>query len=175
MIGILVILLMFVGFPTALFFYMQQRVAGKMLCWFLEDDISARPELRPIEGDFIISEEGGYDVEAEKVRLVRYPLGWPRILQQIVPASLYRRGNAIPLNWVTLEARSVSARELAAVLDENWLRNLVKGAREGMGISKFEKILPMLTLATIGICLLLLFVMFTRIGGITEALKVIKP
>jgi len=175
MVGILTILLMFTGIPTALFFYMQWKISGKMLCWFLEDDISAVPELNAIEGDFIMSEDGGYDVEAEKVRLVRYPLGWPRQLQQIVPASLYRRGNAIPLNWVTLEARSVSARELAAVLDENWLRNLVKGAREGMGVSKFEKMIPMLTLAVMGISLLLLFVMFTRIGGLTEALKVIKP
>lgn len=162
--GLLLMVVVILLMPSVLFFYMQWKCAGKMLCFFLEEDKSTRPELTRIEGDFIVSEEGMYDIEPEKIRLMRYPLGWPRFLQQILPAGLYERDNAIPLDWITLEAATISASELHTVLDKNWLKNLVAGAREGATGGKFEKMVPMLSLAVSGLVLLMMFILMTKIG-----------
>jgi len=144
---------------------MQWKCSGRILCWFLEEDISAVPELNKIVEDFIISRDGMYDIEPEKVRLIRYPMGWPRLLQQIIPCVLFERGNALPLDWVRLRGDRESAREIRAVLDEVWMRNLIKGAKESTTGGRFEGMLPWLTIGISGVCLLMIFVLMTKVGG----------
>jgi len=161
----LLVVVIILAMPSALFFYMQWKCAGKMLCFFLEEDISAVPVLSQMREDFVEGVDGLYDILPERVRLFRYPLGWPRPLQQIVPASLYERGNAVPLDWLKLgHGQYTSAMELKAVLDPHWLKNLVQGAREGgVAASKWEKMIPLLSLAVSVIVLIMMFVLMTKI------------
>jgi len=175
MTGIILMLLILVGGASFLLLWNQQRLAGRMLCFFLEEDKSTKPELRKIADDFIESEDGLYDIEPDRVRLIRYPTGWPPPLQQIIPTSLYCRGNARPLDWVTLRAREVSAKELKAVLDTHWLINLVRGAREGGGESKVSRILPLLSAALGAICMVLIFIILAKMGALESAVKVLRP
>ncbi len=128
--GILLTIITVVLGPIAVFFWMRVKVNGKILCWVLGEDRTAKPRLCKVAGDYVTIGDDRYLVDADAIRLVRYPTGWPVWLQQVVPACIYVEGNADPIDWVTQQPMSRSAKELAAILDPEWLRAIVRGTRE---------------------------------------------
>lgn len=162
--GGLVILLMFMVGGLFLMFWNKARVAGRMLCYFIRKDKSVVGKLCELKSDFVIYKERAYDIYPDFVRFTRYPSGWPPILQESVPVSLYDEEDAIPLNWINLDNRLERSMALRAALDENWMRKLVQeAAAEGGGIRiNWRKILP-IALIVIGI-VGVIFILMTR-GG----------
>jgi len=134
------------------------RLRGKLLCFFARKDKSVVPALCALRNDFIVFKERAYDVYPDFVRFMWYPMGWPRILQELTPSSLYDEEDAIPLDWVVLGDRKVRAMELKAALDENWLRKLVaEVATEGKAPFNWKRILPiaLLVLGVVGLIVIL--------------------
>lgn len=158
-------LVMILAIPLMIVVWNQQRCAGKMLCFFLDQAKFLKPKLLPADDDFVYDQQEGaaYYIFPERVRLTRFPAGWPIFLQQNIPTVLYETGNGEPLDWNDLSARVVSSKELGAAMEPKWLQNIVQGAREGVGESKWQRMMPMLTLAAVAICLLLLFVVMTKL------------
>ena len=144
MAGPLLVLFVILFVPFALVAYNRQRVRGKMLCFFVREDKSVLAKLCTLRDDWVIFENRAFDVYPDFVRLTRFPMGWPPVLQELVPTTLYDEEDAIPLDWVKLGNRLERSMELRAALDENWLRKLVEEtAREG-GAPRFNirKYLP---------------------------------
>ena len=129
-----------------LVFWNKKRVSGKMLCSILRKDKSVIHKLCELRDDFVIFENRAYDVYPDFVRVTRYPSGWPNILQELVPTSLYEEEDAIPLHWINLGDRLERSMQLRAALDENWMKKLVhEAAVEGSGFNiNWRKILPIL-------------------------------
>ena len=73
--------------PVAAFFWMRSRTSGKMLCWMMDDDRSAKQKIVKVTGDFVEMDDERYIVNAEAVRLIRYPTGWPNFMQQVMPCA----------------------------------------------------------------------------------------
>lgn len=161
-----------IGIPL-LFIFVRLRVAGKMLCLMLEEDKSLLPRLYPVQGDFVYVGDEGYYVYPSRVRLVRYPLGWPRFMQEIVPCALYERGNAEPLEWIELGKRYVSSVEVGAAMEPRWLANVVKGIREAAP-SRLEKMLPLLSVTLGVICMLLMFFLMSKMSALQTAVNALK-
>lgn len=169
--SLVVVLLIIIAFPLALILFTRRRVAGRMLCWFLEEDKTLSNKLLKVDGEFVQSGDDHYRVDVEKVRLIRYPFGMPSVLQQIIPTSLYQAGASSfePLDWITLSNEGASAKEVGAILDPYWMGNLMKAVKEGGGETRFQRMLPWLTLGIAAISLILVFVLLTRLGSIQSS------
>jgi len=139
--------------------YNKVRVRGKMLCYIVKDDKSVDGKLCRLQDDFVIYENRGYDVYPDLVRVARFPMGWPWILQELVPTALYDEKDAIPLDWINLGNRLESSMNLRSALDENWVRKLVhEAATEGGGFRfNWRKILPiaLMAIGAIGLVVLI--------------------
>lgn len=168
-IGPMVMLLMFVILPAFLIFWNKRRIKGKMLCLFLQGDIYMKPMLCEYRDEFVFYQSKAYDIYPQRVRLTRFPAGWPSILQEIVPTALYDVANGIPLNWNDLpdqrDAR-LRAMNIKSALAENAIRKLVQeAATEGGPIGGFRfnwrKVLPIMLI--VGAVIGLIFIM--RGGG----------
>jgi len=166
-----VMLTVLILFPLALILIMRQKVVGKMLCFFLEEDKSIRAKLLKVKGDFVPFEGEAYLVKAERVRLIRYPMGWPSILQQTIPASQYHRGQVDPQNWIDLSQKGVSATEVGAVLEPTWMANIVRGIQQKDSKTRLEKAMPLITIGLGGLSLILIYVVVTKINEISSLLK----
>ena len=181
-------LLTLIGFPLFIVFVQKIRTYGKMLCFFLEEEGSITPKLLKVgdeKGAFVVDKKAGnrrYIVpdDPDCKRNIRFPSGWPRIFQETVPSAIWFRGNSNPLTWAEARKQAkkvgVSPVELDAVLDPVWMALIIRGAREGEGISDtgWRKSLPLLSVALGAICLLLLFYLMSRMNGIEEAIKIIR-
>lgn len=174
--GTLMMVLIFLFVPVIIFFWNQQRIAKKVLCLFLEEDRSINQRLLPAQTDFVLDLKMGqaYYIYPDNVRFMRYPAGWPTAIQQVVPVVLYERGNGEPLDWVHLEKRVVSATEIGAAMEPEWLKNIVRGYRETSGETKMQKMLPLLSVALGAICMLLLFVVMTKFGSLEATVESLK-
>ena len=175
------LMLMMVAIPLMLFFWNYSRCARKTLCIFLEPDGTYTPQLCPHDADFVYDTKTGdayyiytQSTPGNRVRYVRYPTGWPVFLQQVVPSVLYERGNAEPLDWKDTAKRIVSAKEIGAAMEPQWLKNIIKGASEAQGEGKLNKMLPLLTVAAVIICMVLIFVLMTKLGGLQTAIESLK-
>jgi len=143
--GLIVILLMVVFLPLALIMWNRQRVKGKVLCVIVRKDKSVVMKLCELKSDFVIYLDRAYELYPDFVRVAKFPMGWPAMLQELVPCTLYDEEDAVPLDWVNIDNRLSRAMELKAALDENWLRKLVQEATAGAGFAfNWRKALPIL-------------------------------
>jgi len=169
-----VLMLIFVASgPVIFFFITRARVAGKLLCWILEEDRSARQRLLKVKGNFIQMEQERYFVNPDSVRFVRYPASWPVWMQQTVPCSLYKRGEGNPLDWNTLAPIGpASAVELGTVLDPEWIKLVVKGTSEiGKTGGNRERLLLIIAIGASGLTLLLTFYLVSKMGAIESIVR----
>jgi len=167
MFGAFAMIVICVFVPVILFFWNYQRCSNKVLAYFLDATTGLKPELCKVVDTWALSKDGAYRLDEEMVRNVRYPTGWPRALQQVMPALLYLRGDVQPLDWRTASidlATRISPREVGALLDSEWLRALVKGVREGTagGLTKQERIFMFIGAGASALALIMIFVLMTR-------------
>ncbi len=169
----LILLWMVLAGPMVLFFIYRVRVAGRMLCIVLEEDRSVRNRLVKVEGEWLAIGDGRFHVNPDAVRLMRYPAGWPVWLQQIVPTCLYRADDAEPLDWNTQRPINNSASALAAVMEPDWLKLIVRGTREGTGgaLTGGSRILTMIGLGVSVVTLVMLFYVITRLGAVETLVR----
>ena len=154
-----VVLVLTVMVPLFLIAWNRQRVKGRMLCYFIKKDKSLDSRLCELRSDFVIYGDRAYDVYPDFGRLTRFPMGWPAILQELVPTSLYDEEDGIPLDWIHLDNRLERAMNLRSALEENWVRKLVhEAATEGSGTKlNWRKILPiaLIGIGVVGLVILL--------------------
>jgi len=145
--------------PLFLIAWNRQRVKGKLLCYFNKKDKSLLPKLCELVSNFVIFEDRAYEVYPDFVRLTRFPMGWPAMLQELVPTLLYDEEDAIPLDWINLSNRLESSMNLRSALEENWVKKLVhEAATEGSGTKlNWRKILPiaLIGIGVVGLIILL--------------------
>jgi len=145
--------------PLFLIAWNRQRVKGKILCYFNRKDKSLVSKLCELRSDFVIFEDRAYDIYPDFVRITRFPMGWPAMLQELVPSLLYDEEDAIPLDWINLDNRLERSMNLKSALEENWVRKLVhEAATEGSGTKlNWRKILPiaLIAIGIIGLIVLL--------------------
>lgn len=145
--GPIILALVLIMFPAFLMFWNKARVKGKMLCFMLREDNTVKIALCHLQDAFVIYNNLAYDIYPKVIRLTAFPQGWPKFLQENVPAALYDEKDGCPLDWITMGKREIRSMEIRQALDENWLRKLVKeAANDGQGGIKFnfKKILPFL-------------------------------
>ncbi len=169
-VDILVMVLTIVFFPICMILVMRHKTVGKMVCFFLEKDKSIRAKLLTVEGDWVRLGKETYQVVPERVRLIKYPMGWPSILQQTVPASQYQRTKATPLDWVDLSQKGASAIEVGAVMEPTWFAHLVRGHQDQDKKTKLEKMFPLLALALGGLTLVMIYILLTKLNAISAIL-----
>ena len=173
MIQTLIILWMMLIGPMALFFIYRVRVAGRILCIILEEDKSVRNRLVKVEGNYLTIGDSRYLVDPDTVRLMRYPSGWPVWLQQIVPTCLYRSDEAHPLDWNTQAPVQDSASALAAVMEPEWLKLIVRGTREGaesVGGSG-SRIITILGIGVSVVTLVMMFYVISRLAAVETLVR----
>jgi hypothetical protein len=156
--GPLIMVFTFVFGLAFLMFWNKSRVKGKLLMLITRKDKSLLIKLCELKMDFVIFGDRAYDVYPDFVRLVKFPMGWPPWLQELVPCSLYDEEDAVPLDWVTIDKRLERAMELRAALDENWMRKLVhESAAEGGAGINWRRVIPiaLMVLGVIGLISLL--------------------
>ncbi len=157
--------------PTLIIMYNRQRVKGKLFCHYLRKDKSIAHVLCELRGAFVIWKMGmysrAYDVYPDMVRLGRYPMGWPKMLQELVPEALYDEDDAIPKDWVNLEAPKEGSMKLHAAQEERWVQKVsheVSASETGQGFN-WRKVLPILLLIVgVGGLILVLTMKGCKIG-----------
>jgi len=157
--GPVVMVFTFIFGLLSLIMWNRQRVKGRMLCFFIRKDKSVVQSLCELKSDFVIYKDRAYDVYPDFVRIIKFPMGWPAFLQELVPSSLYDEEDAIPLDWIDLDSRLERSMQLRSALEENWVRKLVhEAAVEGGGAGiNWRRVIPIVLIA-IGI-IGLLFIM----------------
>ena len=145
--------------PVMVIFWNKQKVKGKILCFFVRKDKSVLGQLCSLRSDFVIFQDRAYDIYPDLVRVARFPMGWPSILQEAIPCSLYDEEDAIPLDWINLGEVKERSMNLRSALDENWVKKLVhEAAVEGGGFQiNWRKMIPiaLIILGVLGLVALL--------------------
>lgn len=163
MIGVLILLFLTIGAPVALIMWNKMRIRGKMLCYFARKDKSVVGAMCELRSSFVIWQDRAYDVYPDFVRISRFPSGWPAVLQEAVPASLYDEEDALPKDWISLGTPKEGSLSLRAALDENWIKKLVSETAPESGFKfNWRKVLP---IAFIGIGVIGLIFILTMSGG----------
>lgn len=159
--------------PVMFYLYTKFRVVGKMGCFFLEKDKSITFKLYKVRGPHVEVDDEIYGVNPKNIRFIRFPFGWPPVLQQVVPCSLYQREDYQPLDindpvsWAHLIPSKDNAIEISAVLEPRWLAAIVRGTKEGAPEpGKYQKLLPLMTLGVVVVTLVFLFYLLAQIGGL---------
>ncbi len=157
--GLVAIFLTFLG-PMVILLWNKIRCKGKLLCFIARKDKSLKPVLCELRDAFVIWENRAYDVYPDFIRVCGYPVGWPSILQELVPSSLYDEEDALPKDWISLETPKEGSLSLRSALDENWIRKLVQeSSSEGKSKINWKKIIPigLMVLGALGLVALLFF------------------
>jgi len=164
--GPVVLVIMMVMMPFLIILWNRQRCKGKLLCFFVRKDKSLLQKLCLLKSAFVIWEDRAYDVYPDFVRICRFPMGWPAFLQELVPACLYDEEDAVPKDWITLEAPKEGSMKLRAALGENLIKKLVaEAAAEGGGVKiNWRRILP-IGIIIIGIIGLVVLLAMKGMGG----------
>jgi hypothetical protein len=168
------IVIIIMSFPLALQWWINSRVRGKHLCFIVE---KGRPLsiklLKIIKDDFVKEGKDHWILDNELMKPVDYPIQFPKVLagfQKGVWASLVMRGRASPLDWENPPAGALSSKEVPAILDPHWLIALVRGVGEEGKPAKSERMLLYLAVGASVICLVMLFYVISKLGGIQAAL-----
>lgn len=172
--SLLVVLIIMMGLMSlpALF---RMMVKGKIYCLFIEDDGYIKGALKKpmFNNEYIIDEDGAYDIISDRVGLTTFPRGLPSYFQSILPCIIYRRDDPAPVQIINPMSKPVSAKEIRVGLEPHFIKNLVSTSKEGGGDTKLQRMLPLLTMAAIGIVLVLIFVVLTRMGALERAVQLI--
>jgi hypothetical protein len=177
--AILIIILM--CFPLVLQAWVRGKVKGRMLAGIIEKGKPLGFKLLKLDGDMMHDGSDDFLIIDKQVKLVQFPMGWPKILgsfQQTVGCSLYIRGQGEPLDWENPKSKVIDSKELRDILDPYWLRALVKGViEETQGIKKggSDRMMIFLSVGCSAICLILLFVVMTKLSALQTAVKLIHP
>jgi len=173
------------GMPVFVYAFVKLRVIGKMGCIFLEKDKSLNFKLHKVKGRTIELADETYGVNPSRIRIMRFPIGWPALFQQSIPVQLYQREDYHPLDmvdpvdWVHLKDGKDSAIMVKSSQEPALFKRLVEGTEEGGSkLSKTSKLIPMLTLGCAALVLLIMFYLISKIGvlegEITQAQELIK-
>lgn len=172
--SLLLTVMMLLAASLMAFFWVRGRTSGKLLCIMLESDRTVKRYLRKVQGSFIKFSDSNYLVVGESIRFVRYPDNWPSFLQQTVPAALYNRGDTQPLDWTSTNHVGMSANELNAVLEPEWMRAIVKGTQAPGTQGRLQGMLPIMTLMAAGLSLVLTFYVISKLGSLQAAITSIQ-
>jgi len=142
-------------------------VMGRMSVQFIEDDGYVRTKLKKpkYDNEYIIDGDGAYDIIPECVGLTTFPKGLPAFFQSIVPFIQYRRDDPNPTYLKNPVVKAVSAREIKASLEPHHLKALVTTSREGIEVTRWQKMAPTLIMAVAGLALLMTLVIYSRMTG----------
>ena len=152
MLGPIAMLLILVIGATALIFWNKKRIKGKILCSFLSGDIYLKTALCEYRESFVFYDGKAYDLYPNRLRITRFPAGFPDILRETLPTALYDVANGIPLDWknppTQLDAK-LRSMNIKSALMENKIRQMVDEAtREGGsatgGKINWKKIMPIM-------------------------------
>ena len=148
-------------------FWNKVRCKGKILGYFARKDKSLDGRLCMLKSSFVIYGDRAFDLYPDFVRVARFPMGWPAILQELVPCGLWDEEDAVQKDWVTLDTPKEGSLSLRAALDENWIKKLVaEAAAEGGGLHfNWRKIFPILLLVVGVGGLVMILIMRGSIGG----------
>lgn len=141
--------------PLLVIVWNKMRVRGKILGYFARKDKSLDGRLCMLKSSFVIYKDRAYDCYPDYIRVARFPMGWPSILQELVPCGLWDEEDAIQKDWVTLEPPKEGSLSLRAALDENWIKKLVaEAASEGGSRINWRKVFPIALLLIGGLGLI---------------------
>ena len=152
MVGPIILIATFILFPFLIILWNKSRTKGKVVTVITRGDLWALVALCEMKDDYIMYNGKGYEVHPKLARLMAFPGGWPKFLQETLPSFLLREDDGVPLDWVRLGKREISATETGVNLDPNIYRILVKeGAKEGSTQSgsgfNWKRALPFLLIA----------------------------
>lgn len=161
--------------PVFLIGMNRMRTRGKCVCFMLLGTLPLSPKLLKVGKDGFVEFEGKkFQIQEEMIRLIQWPLGMPTILTEMVPAALYDIDTAEQLDWRSLNIEGGhSSTEIGAVLDPQWLAIFIKGMKDagGLGGSRFERMVPLLTMALAGLALVMVFVVMVKLGTLQSAIN----
>lgn len=167
--------------PLLIQTWISLKSRGRMMCIFVGGGKPVDFKLIKPDGDLLHYGEHDYIIVGKQIKHVWYPLVWPKILgmfQQSIDCSLYKVGAGQPLDWEDPTLKVIDSRELKAILDPHWLRALVRGVvEETQGGKKggSERMMVFLSVGISAVCLILLFVVMTKISALQTAVKLIHP
>jgi hypothetical protein len=141
--SVALMLVVTMAIPLFLIFWNKARTKGKMVCFFARKDKSVVLALCELRDAFVLWKSRAYDIYPDFVRVISFPTGWPSIIQEKMPCSLYDEEDALPKDWVSLDTPKEGSMRLRSALDENWIRKLVQEtATEGKPGINWKKIFP---------------------------------
>jgi hypothetical protein len=154
MLGPIILIVTIVLFPFCLIMWNKARSKGKVVGIIARGDLWVQMALCEMVDDYIIFNGRGYEVYPKLARLMAFPSGWPKALQETLPSFLLREDDAIPLDWINLGNRMASSTETGTNLDANIYRIMIKEgskiaeAGSGGGFSfNLKKSLPFILIA----------------------------
>ena len=182
--GIIILALISIG-GFAFFFVNRAKAKGRFLAIVLDRGKKAKFVTFVPNGNLFTFSKGHgrrktddetYIIDAGKVVLVRYPFSGPDFLKSDMPCSIYSKNNPEALDPadVTVLPKGRTAKDVASVLDETVLRNVVKA---GAASGKKEKI-PAWIVSAVCVCLVLivlvvLYMMYMKMSGMQASINML--
>jgi len=158
----------------------KQVTKGKIYTLFIEDDgyVNAKLKKPQYNNEYIVDGEGAYEIipGGDYIGLTAFPKGFfPAFFQTILPCILYRRDDPIPMSIRNPILKAVTSKEIKLGLEPHFLTGLAKHSQEGVKEGKLKQMLPMLTLVILAITLLMILIIWSRLGSLENLIKLVRP
>jgi len=162
----------FVCFVVLSFFIIRAKVQGRIVVFFIESDKTMTYRMfKPKHRLFTLTkrkeDEEAYIIDTEKVVLIKFPFVGPGILKQVVPCLIYARNNPEPLDPsdITLAPKGRTSKEIASIVNENIIDDIVRATRADMKREKIPSwLISIICCILVLISLLMLFMMKSSIS-----------
>lgn len=176
---LVIVLGLMVCFIVVAFFIIRAKVQGRIVVFFIESNKTMtyrmfKPKHRLFTFTKRKEDEEAYIIDTEKVVLIKFPFVGPGIIKQTVPCLIYARNNPEPLDpsEITLAPKGRTAKEIASIVNENIIDDIVRATKAEM---KREKVPAWLISAVcvilVLVVLVMLFMMKSDIGNLKNLIN----
>lgn len=126
---------------------------------------------KPVRNILSISDEDiseKYNLDTDRIVLVDYPFMLPSFLQTTIPCLVYSRNNPEPLDPknVNILPKGMTAKQLASVMDERVVEEVVNATDESRKKRIAEWVLPVISIVMILIVFVVIYMMRQQIDVI---------
>ncbi len=148
------------------------RVKGKILTFIIGKDKGFSFQLsRKTAGGKLADVKGSngkelYNIDSNCVMTAKYPFTPIPFLQSDIPCLVFKEDVPTPLSPAELQvAKGITAKELAAAMDEHIIDEIVKATEEGGTKDKLHWVLPAITILMVLVLFVLVYMLKMDIGN----------
>ncbi len=167
------LIVIFVLGLLGIFWYSQQSLKGRLLCYFHLANRTLIEKKVPVSSRFVIFDGGKYKVDPKRISLIWYTRGLHQFFPTYIPSLTFKWDTDQPLDPTTFEHTWGTPEASAASGQEEEFRAFAKGVSS---LTKKKGALPewLLPVITIGLLVVVVYMIYQTQSELSIMRQMIK-